>query len=885
MLRISQQSSTAAAKRYYTTADYYAEGRETIGLWGGEGARRLGLEGTVGKAEFDRMCENVHPTRDGRLTARTSDDRTVGYDFTWSVPKSVSLRYALTQDEEILAAFRDSVRETMADIEAEMKTRVRKRGKAEDRLTGNMAWAEFVHFTGRPVNGVPDPQLHAHCFVFNACWDEREAAWKAGQFRDLKRDAPYWQAAFRVRLANRLQDLGYAIERTKDDFELAGVSKSVVRRFSRRTDTIERLADERGITDPARKAELGAITREAKDASLGWEQLRAEWASRLSGDEREALTRAPGTRDARADRPGSEVEAVDFAIRHAFERSSALPERKLLTEALRHGLGDVTVEGVRREYTRRPMIRAELNGQQMATTRDVLAEEERMIAFARDGRGRYRPLGSGTWNVTDARLNDAQRRAVAHVLGSKDRITIIRGAAGTGKSSMMQEAGRGIEAGGHRLFVVTPTASAARDAAGAGFASAATVAAFLRSEEMQRQAAGQVVWMDEAGLLGSKDMMALFDVADRIGARVILMGDRRQHASVARGSPLRLLEEHAGVPCAELTDILRQAGDYKRAVKHLSAGEVAAGFDELDRLGWVRQVDGDAREQAIANEYLRSVDGGANKTALVVSPTHAEAGRITDAIRSALREEGRLGGEREFTAWVPLHLTEAERGDARNYSPGDMVQFHQHAKGFKAGERVVVAGDAPPPVDHAARFQAYRPEVLALGTGDRVRVTANGKTKDGRHRLNNGDLFTVRGFTAGGDLIADNGYVIARDFGHLAQGYVVTSHASQGKTVDTVIVGQSSLSFPASGREQFYVSVSRGRERAVVFTDDKEGLRQVVRRADTRTAATDLVNRPLADPWARLRGHARHMQRFQAEWNQGRAVAKIERAREAVHER
>ena len=73
-----------------------------------------------------------------------------------------------------------------------------------------MVWAEFIHPTSAPVDGIPDPQLHLHAFVFNTTWDGEESRWKAGQFRELKRDAPYFQAAFRVRLANRLQDLGLA---------------------------------------------------------------------------------------------------------------------------------------------------------------------------------------------------------------------------------------------------------------------------------------------------------------------------------------------------------------------------------------------------------------------------------------------------------------------------------------------------------------------------------------------------------------------------------------------------------------------------------------------------------------------------------------------------
>ncbi len=160
------------------------------------------------KFSFERLCDNLNPRTGEPLTVRTRSERTVGYDFTFSVPKSVSLLYAMSGDQDILGAFRAAVDETMREMEAEMKTRVRKDRQDTDRTTGNMVWAEFIHTTSRPVGGLPDPQLHAHVFVFNTTWDDEERRWKAGQFRELKRDAPYFQAAFRVRLAGKLQDIG-----------------------------------------------------------------------------------------------------------------------------------------------------------------------------------------------------------------------------------------------------------------------------------------------------------------------------------------------------------------------------------------------------------------------------------------------------------------------------------------------------------------------------------------------------------------------------------------------------------------------------------------------------------------------------------------------------
>src|ERR1700724_3983402 len=128
MIRITQQNSASSAKRYYGTADYYSEGQEIVGSWGGKGASRLGLEGMVDKFSFERLCDNLDPQTGRPLTVRTRSDRTVGYDFTFSVPKSVSVLYAMSGDQDIMEAFREAVDETMREIEAEMNTRVRMKG-------------------------------------------------------------------------------------------------------------------------------------------------------------------------------------------------------------------------------------------------------------------------------------------------------------------------------------------------------------------------------------------------------------------------------------------------------------------------------------------------------------------------------------------------------------------------------------------------------------------------------------------------------------------------------------------------------------------------------------------------------------------------------------
>lgn len=334
-------------------------------------------------------------------------------------------------------------------------------------------------------------------------------------------------------------------------------------------------------------------------------------------------------------------------------------------------------------------------------------------------------------------------------------------------------------------------------------------------------------------------MAHLFDTARRLEARVILSGDRRQHGSVERGSALALLEDEAGLAPAQIKEIRRQSGAYKQAVQELSEGRTASGFKRLDGLGWIKTVASDQRDHLLAREYVAASSAG--KSALVVSPTHREGDAITREIRATLKGIGRIDGREQVVSTLAnKNLTEAERLDPRSYESGDVLVFHQNAKGFTRGQKVRV-DDSQAPVDQAARFQVYRNGSLAVAVGDVLRITRNGATKDGRHRLNNGQRVTVKGFTKAGDLVLTNHWTLARDYGHLTYGYVTTSHASQGKTVDRVLIGQSSASAAASSREQFYVSVSRGRERATIYTDDKKALLESVTQSDDRLSATELL--------------------------------------------
>ena len=273
----------------------------------------------------------------------------------------------------------------------------------------------------------------------------------------------------------------------------------------------------------------------------------------------------------------------------------------------------------------------------------------------------------------------------------------------------------------------------------------------------------------------------------------------------------------------------------------------------------LRELDADKRHEVLAADYVAAVKAGTS--ALVISPTHAEGEHVTREIRAKLKTAKKLGAdEHEFVQLKNLQWTEAQRADALNYQAGQVVQFHQNVAGFRRGERVTVKlcdkhgisvermnGEiAPLPLAVAARFQVYESRKIALAAGDMIRITQNGFTKDKR-RLNNGDLKQIKGFTADGDIKLANGWVISKDYGNMTHGYCLTSYSSQSKGVDCVFVAESSESFRAAGREQFYVSASRFKEALTIYTDDKHQLLEAVRKSSHRPSAMDLVNKDISE--------------------------------------
>jgi hypothetical protein len=332
----------------------------------------------------------------------------------------------------------------------------------------------------------------------------------------------------------------------------------------------------------------------------------------------------------------------------------------------------------------------------------------------------------------------------------------------------------------------------------------------------------------------------------------VLSGDTGQHASVARGDAMRILERHSDFKSGQLTAIRRQRkAEYRKAVELAAQKRTVEAFAQLERMGAITELAGDELHDSAAKSYLKALEE--NKSALLVAPTWAEIEAVTEKVRTALKISGRLAGEeKELQIFDSLSWTEAQKRDARQYRPGMAIHFHRTAHGFDKDETVVVVAvennslkvQCPDGSEGLfqlgqgfALFDVGERRELKMAAGDKLLLQSNWQKK-----FVNGELVEVKAVQGDSVLLAD-GRVIPAEYRTFTHGYAVTSHAAQGKTVDEVLLVASSRSLPAINQEQFYVSISRGRERCQIFTDDAEMLRSHVTHSSARLAAVEAMPR------------------------------------------
>ena len=533
------------------------------------------------------------------------------------------------------------------------------------------------------------------------------------------------------------------------------------------------------------------------------------------------------------------VPSATHAVEHVFERVSVAKTYEVKTAALRHGRGRVDLGEIKSTFTAQVESGEMLLARGEVATKGSLERERRLVALINEGIGQHEPLGGRNFVVSD-RLKPEQKAAVSGVLESHDFAINLRGAAGTGKTTTLEELHRGLQESKRNVMAVAPTASAVEELQRVGFRNAMTISRLLADPKQQHALTGHVLIMDEAGMVGSKDMEAVLQLAKAKNARLVFSGDTAQIKSVLEGDALRVLERESSLRSLSLMAVQRQTNQqYKTAIQKFRQYP-KEGFALLNEMEAIREVDWRLRSQEVAQAFREQSAGvnskGKPRQVMVIAATHDEIKNVTFAIRKDLKRNGKIAQEGElFVQHTALGWTEAQKKQAKNYQPGQVIEFHKAVKAVadkhetvevvRADRTGITVRRANGSEDliakkNAPSFHVYEREQIEVTAGDKLLLQSNWRDK--HFSATNGELVTVK-HARKGVITLEDGRKLPAEYRQFSHGYAVTPHRSQGKTIDVPIIAAEEMN-----HNLFYVAISRGREKLVVITSDVQRLEESV---------------------------------------------------------
>jgi conjugative relaxase-like TrwC/TraI family protein len=837
-----------ASYRYKTTSERIA-------------ARVRELSTGLGASERAEQIAQIESDELGRDHRRT----VAGFDFTFSVPKSVSAVWAVADGGTqalIAQAHHAAIEEVLDFVEREVAaTRVGANGVAQIDVLGVVATA-FDHWDSR----ASDPQLHTHVVIANRV-QATDGKWRTLDGRPLHAAVVAISEHYNAVLADGLaRMLGVGWEqrdRGRDRnpaWEITGVPEALIREFSSRSVDIDAEKDrliERYAAEHGRQPSAQTVIRLRQQATLSTRpdktlhslaELTVQW--------RERATAVLGE-----DAPTWAQYLTAHNPRPPLLRADDLPLDDL------RGIGKVVVAqvGVKRSTWRRWNLHAEASRQTMGLRFASAEDREAVVglivdaaeaaslrltppelvntpaAFTRaDGSSAFRPRHHTVFSSTallDAEdrllrlaadttapsvdlttvgravrmrgpggvvLSSDQRRVVEQIAVSGRVVDLLVGPAGTGKTTTLGALRRAWEAahGPGSVTGLAPSAAAAEVlAADLGIPTENTSKwLYEHHRGVWNLAAGQLLIVDEASLAGTLALDQLAAHAAESGAKLLLVGDWAQLASVDAGGAFGLLARERG-DAPELTDVRRfTAGWEKSASLGLRLGhtDVLAAYDEHERL-----VGGDLEDMLDAAYQAWRSDRAAGRTSILV----AETLDIVTSLNARARSDLILAGE---------------------VAPGGVLL----RDGNQAGE-----GDLVITRENDRRFSTGRGWVK---NGDRWRVTAT--HEDGSVTVRRADSRFAGSIVLPAAYVADS----------VDLGYALTVHRAQGSTVDTThaIVHSSSMT-----RESFYVAMTRGRRSNIAYVATDQAHLERHQQDDEETTVHSILNGVIGHEGAEKSAH------------------------------
>ncbi len=790
MMQPNLITSSESAVKYY--AAYALAQGEAEGRWAGKGAGRLDLSGkAVTEADLRSLLSGTDTQ--GQLLVKIGWNKekeehrhTPGWDLTFSAPKDVSVVWASADEAlraKIEAAQEQAVQNALDQLQNHSaKSRIGAGGR--ESIDAEIVAGLFQHSSNRDK----EPQLHTHAIVTNVAYGS-DGIWRTLDSRHFYKDQRAISAVYKASLAHEMRLLGFKVERTTDSFSIAGVPTEVKALQSSRSKSVEDELAAQGLTRQTASRELKESivlkTRKSKTKYHHAEASRdfARWAlenegagfSRASIDGIRSAQNLP-RKEAVPDRM---LQKISHECMHRVTESRSVFEKvhihSEIAEALiAKGSYDDIKASIRHAHSSPELktLMSDAAGRDKFSTSTMMAIEKRVhdIVRARSDEGLHIIPESQVEKVIAKHfptIAPEQRAALNAATQSRSGVTIIQGVAGAGKSFTMAAVRQVFEESSFRVQGLSPTNKAARELSrSTGGMTTGSIESFLfkLKEGITHLTAKDVLIIDEAGMAGSRRFDNLMQKAKAAGAKVILLGDAKQIQPIEAGQMFG--EMHRRFGRSELRQVIRQA-DKEEAAAYLQLRDGTKREDFEKTLAYLsskgRHYMGSDSPSTIgklvadALEYHRQNPA---KDYLIIASRNETVDRINHMVRAEHKASGRLQDSHEFAL---------KDGRTLDLAVGDQIVFTQNLK---------TAGIYNSDLATVSRISGTK--VSAIRT-DQKEVSF--------------DLKTFQG---------------------LSHGYAITAHKSQASTVDRSFVYADG---PFMDKEKVYVSMTRGREGNVLYSD------------------------------------------------------------------
>jgi Ti-type conjugative transfer relaxase TraA len=792
---------------YYDTlakSEYYAseEKGEPAGKWG-EGCEKIGIDTSqpVENSLLKVVMTGHKPDGTKMVQNAGAADMRVGMDLTFSAPKSVSVLWANASPElreQISQAQGAAVAEAMRYLRDRVETRTSKNGAHREKPAA-LIFATFEHCDTREK----DPNLHTHAVLSNAVIreDGKTSAIEQKGLYDHKLAAG---TTYRAHLAQQLRGMGFKLEEDKDNagiFQVAGFDKNLEKHFSKRSEQIKAKVKETGMDSAQSRRNHAGNTRKAKeeiDRPALFERWQTESAERgFDASKIDALKEAtpapfemPSTakilerlteHESFFEVKDLEQVLAEFGQYQDFDRQKMRDEILASPEcAKRVWVNEKTGKTKNKKDKENPHTRTVNTTATVYTSHALIDLEKNALdsAAARSTETRHH-LPAETVKNTIQRiekesgftLRDEQREAVEHLTQKSGGVALLRGLAGTGKTTALKAVSEAYKAEGYKVHGATISAQAAQILSKETGLKGATIAQTLIDLDKGKTTLTEksVLLIDEAGMVGSRDFVRLQKHADAAGAKIIAVGDEKQLQAIASGGIFEALQRHAGIATADLKTITRQQDAQDReASKLLYEGRAEEALKIYEDKGHIKtHKSRDSLLIQLARDFAQDPSDINQK--MIIASTRAEARLLNEQAREELKSAGKIEGD-------TLGMFENADGDTLEMSKGDRIIFKKNSpsRGIVNNMRGTVK------------------ECRQDGENSILKIECDdGKTRE----------------------------INTEEYSDIRHGYAITGHASQGATVQKSFVlfnrGASDLSWG-------YVAMTRHKDRVQLYATEAD---------------------------------------------------------------